>query len=165
MTVLEATNSKVQTVMQRRGLRQFVKFCIVGASSTVIDFGMFLLLMQGLKFPDLIGSLVMARLAAASISFLMAVTNGFIWNSRWTFRPTGPTSARRRYAKFVLTNTIGLGLNLAILTAVAHSVPASLAEALPGNLDDPAGIIGKVCATAVVVFWNFTASKYWTFKS
>jgi putative flippase GtrA len=165
MTVFETANTTLSTVFRRRGMRQFVKFCIVGASSTLIDFGAFLLLMQVVGMPSLVGSLVLARLISASISFLLAVSNGFVWNSRWTFRPTGPASTQTRYAKFLATNAVGLVLNLLILSVVAHSVPHSLAAAMPGNLDDPAGFIGKVCATAVVVFWNFTVNKYWTFKN
>ena len=152
-------------MFQRRGVRQFIKFCIVGASSTLIDFSVYLLLIEGLHLQTLIGSLTLARPAAQSISFLFAVTNGFIWNNRWTFRGSGGGAVHSRYGKFVLTNGIGLSLNLLILTLVAHAVPAAVTHLLDPYLDDPAGFVGKVAATAVVVFWNFTASKYWTFKS
>jgi len=153
-------------MLRRPGVRQFVKFCLVGASSTLVDFAIYLFLMEGLHLTRLLGSLMAARLAAQSIAFTFSVTNGFIWNSLWTFKSTSSEPARRRYPKFVATNLIGLGLNLSILTLVAHAVPPSLA-AFTGSLlhlHDPQGFIGKLCATAVVVFWNFTASKYWTFR-
>jgi putative flippase GtrA len=53
-----------------------------------------------------------------------------------------------------------------ILTLVSHAVPSALVEWVRSHshLDDPAGIVGKIVATGVVVFWNFLASKYWTFK-
>ena len=50
-----------------------------------------------------------ARPLAATISFSLAVTNGFIWNNWWTFRYAGGSSVRGRYVKFVITNLIGLG--------------------------------------------------------
>jgi putative flippase GtrA len=177
MTTNETTSGMLQGLTQRRGVRQFIKFCIVGLSSTLIDFGIYLTLIEVLHIQDSVAAAMgptrflgfldaqmAGRLAANSISFLFAVTNGFIWNSRWTFRHTDREGLHQRYLKFVLTNVIGLFLNLTILTLVSHLVPPSLTNVLVGRLKDPAGFIGKLCATAVVVFWNFTASKYWTFK-
>jgi putative flippase GtrA len=167
----------LQGIAQRRGVRQFVKFCIVGFSSTLIDFAIYFALIEYFHIQAAISPLVgdakllgfldaqmLGRIAANSISFLFAVSNGFIWNSRWTFRHTDREGLKARYFKFVLTNVIGLCLNLTILTLVSHVVPAALTAMLPHSMKDPAGFIGKLCATAVVVFWNFTASKYWTFK-
>lgn len=178
MTTQDTTQPNVwASVLQRRGVRQFVKFCIVGLSSTLIDFGVYLALIEVAQLQSLVGrwlggehflglldAQMAGRLLANCISFMLAVTNGFIWNSRWTFRHTDPEGLHRRYAKFVLTNVIGLALNLTILTAVSHLVPPSVSVLLAHKLKDPEGFIGKLCATAVVVFWNFTASKYWTFK-
>lgn len=157
--------SPVHTLLQRQGLRHFIKFCIVGLSSTAIDFVIYLLLMEAVHLPQYLGGNVeTARLVAQSTSFLFAVTNGFYWNSRWTFRHTDAAGQKQRYAKFVLTNTIGLGLNLLILSVVARNVPHAVISLLGHYLHDPKGFIGKLAATGVVVFWNFTASKYWTFK-
>jgi putative flippase GtrA len=155
------TAGTFQTVLQRRGVRQFVKFCIVGASSTLIDFGIYLLLVEVLRIGQYLPGPVVTRTLAQSISFAFAVTNGFFWNNRWTFRAGDAAGAHARYVKFVTTNLIGLGLNLAILNAVAHLLPDTLTLF---HLHDPRGFVGKLCATAFVVFWNFTASKYWTFK-
>jgi putative flippase GtrA len=179
MTTQDTTrpSSGLASVIQRRGVRQFIKFCIVGASSTFIDFGVYLALIEGLHFQNLVAqwlhggaflglfdAQMTGRLLANCISFIFAVTNGFIWNSRWTFRHTDREGLHQRYVKFVLTNLIGLALNLTILTAVSHLVPPSVTALLEHQLKDPAGFFGKLAATAVVVFWNFTASKYWTFK-
>jgi len=165
MAAVEAEPGFLQGIVRRRGVRQFIKFCIVGASSTLIDFGIYLFLIEVLHLQRAVGSLVLARPLAQCISFLFAVTNGFFWNSRWTFREQANTLGAGQYARFVLTNVVGLGLNLTILSAVAHLVPPALSALLASRLHDPAGFVGKVCATAVVVFWNFAASKYWTFKS
>jgi putative flippase GtrA len=165
------------SLLQRKGVRQFIKFLIVGASSTVIDFAIYLGLIEGLhlqrilgdalggnKLFGLIDAINLGRIVALCISFSFAVTNGFIWNSKWTFRHTDREGLHQRYVKFVLTNIVGLILNLTILTAVSHLVPPSISGLLAHKLKDPAGFIGKLAATGVVVFWNFLASKYWTFK-
>lgn len=168
MSVIQSTSSMFQAVARREGVRQFVKFCIVGLSSTLIDYGIYLLLTEILDFQQRTGlSMALARLLAQSISFAFAVSNGFFWNNKWTFRAGEMDGTHRRYGKFILTNLIGLSLNLAILSAVAHLVAATpLVDYLRRlvHLNDPAGLIGKTAATAIVVFWNFLASKFWTFK-
>ncbi|MCC2669159.1 MAG: putative rane protein [Armatimonadetes bacterium] len=165
MAVTHTASSMLQTVTQREGVRQFVKFLIVGASSTLIDTAIYLLLIERLHLQALVGSEERGRLIAQSISFAIAVTNGFFWNNKWTFQSSEVGGRQKRYAKFVLTNLVGLSLNLLILHYVAkHLVPASLSSLLHHYLLDPEGLIGKLVATAVVVFWNFTASKLWTFK-
>jgi putative flippase GtrA len=165
MSVMDSTGGALPQVLQRPGVRQFVKFCIVGFSSTLIDFGVYLFLIEVFHLQRYVGSLVLARPLAQSISFSLAVGNGFIWNNRWTFRGSGRGSTSQRFGKFFLTNIIGLALNLTILTTVAHNIPPSISGLLASRLHDPAGFIGKVAATTVVVSWNFLASKYWTFKS
>jgi putative flippase GtrA len=168
MSVIQTTSSMFQTFAQREGIRQFVKFCIVGASSTLIDFTIYLSLMEGLHLQQALGvGVEWARVVAQSISFAFAVSNGFFWNNKWTFRTGEVQGGKQRYGKFILTNLIGLSLNIAINNGVAH-----LVEAMPMtahlqqmfHLNDPAGLIGKCAAIVIVVFWNFLASKFWTFK-
>ena len=163
MTAIQSTEGTFQRVLNRPAIRQFVKFCIVGAGSTVIDFTLFWILIEKVHLQQYIGAPALTRVAAASISFLFAVSNGYYWNSRWTFQ-AGTQGARSRYAKFLLTNVVGLALNLGILSLVAHLVPEGIVTALISHLHDPAAFIGKLAATFVVVFWNFLASRYWTFK-
>ena len=148
---------------QRRSLRQFVKFCIVGLSSTAIDFTVYMTLMEIIHLDKLTRSLDLARPLAQVMAFIPSVTNGFFWHSRWTFRGRPPGSARAAYTRYVLVNVIGLGINVAVLTLVAAIVPQSLVAPLSPWLRDPAGFVGKLCATSVTVLWNFSASKLWAF--
>ena len=72
-------------LLRRTGTRQLVKFCFVGASSTLIDKGtLWLLLSVTPRTPWWI---------SASMSFCLAVTNGFVWSRRWTFLSGGCVSA------------------------------------------------------------------------
>jgi putative flippase GtrA len=94
-------------LLRRTGTRQLVKFCLVGATSTVLDKGTLWLLLYR----------VMPRTPwwiSATISFCVAVTNGFVWNQRWTFRARGHGTSRAQYTRFVFTNLIGLALNLGL---------------------------------------------------
>lgn len=163
-------SGSVASFVTGKGPRQFVKFCIVGATSTVIDFGLLNLLHYRVGLPLAL---------SATISFFVAVCNGFYWNRRWTFR-AGEGDAKRQYPKFVATNLVGWLLNLTIMTAVLISVR----DLHPMTADEtPMQIVGliamgkgkdifpqlwvnaaKAIATVFVTAWNFTASKLWTFK-
>lgn len=168
MSVIQSTNSMFQAVARRQGFRQFVKFCIVGLSSTLIDYAIYLLLTEAFNLQRVLGvSLEASRLVAQCISFAFAVTNGFFWNNKWTFRAGDVDGAHRRYGKFIATNLVGLSLNLGILFLVSTlvaSMPIVDQIRQVAHLKDPAGLVGKTAATAIVVFWNFLASKFWTFK-
>ena len=164
------TFGSVTGFANRKGPRQFVKFCIVGATSTVIDFSVLNLLHFRFGWP-LIWSITCA--------FLLAVTNGFYWNRRWTFR-AGEGDPKRQYPKFLATNIIGYLLNISIMTLALYlgsrlgyiRVEASLARIIElmalgkGNeiFTQLSVNTAKALATVVVTAWNFTASRLWTFK-
>ena len=133
--------------------RQFVKFCTVGASSAVIDVGLLNLFAQVLGWH---------WIPSQVLSFSLAVTNGFVWNSLWTFRGIRGASAKTRYARFYTTNVVGLLLNLVVMKLVMFLLTGKLLY--PGNPPQLILNIAKLVAIVVVAFWNFLASKYWTFR-
>ena len=136
-------------------MRQLIKFCIVGASSTVIDLGILKLL---LKFLPMLPWWV-----NASISFCFGVSNGFFWNRRWTFVGQNSASTRTQYSKFFVTNVIGLGLNLLISKGFLILLTGQVSHAV--NPSDNTILLAKLCAIPIVVIWNFGASRLWTFKA
>jgi len=129
------------TIIHRRGVRQFVKFGIVGVSSTIIDWGIYLGLTRLLGF---------FYLDAKVISFLFSVINSYILNRSWTFRSTDPKKLHQ-FGKFLVVAAVGLGLNALIMYLVVSKL----------HLHD---IIGLIFASAIVMFWNFLINKFWTFK-
>ena len=159
-----------ETLATRPSLQQFVKFCIVGASSFTLDILILNSLFYGIGLPLLL---------AKGTSFLAGVSNGFVWNSRWTFRQADRPSVR--YPVFVATNVVGLVLNLAIMTGAiiaasrmglgpAERPPAEIAGlVLTGagrRAFDPLTVNGATfVATVVVTAWNFSAAKWITFKN
>ena len=126
---------------KRRGVRQFVKFGVVGVTSTVIDWVIYLALTR------VFGTFY---LIAKVISFLVSVINSYVWNRRWTFRSTEPKKLHQ-FSKFLVVAAIGLGLNTLIMYIVVSKL----------LLHD---IIGLVLATGIVMIWNFLANKFYTFK-
>ncbi len=136
-------------------MRQLIKFCLVGASSTIIDKGIQRILL--LSFP------LWPWWFCQSISFCFGVTNGFFWNRRWTFRASDLGTPRQQYPKFVATNTVGLLLNLAFTKLFLILITGKVVFVTnpPANTV----LIASLMAIPVVVIWNFSASRLWTFKA
>ncbi len=118
---------------------QLAKFCAVGASGYVVNLVVYSLLLHA----------DVNYLVAAVCSFLVAVTNNYMWNRLWTFHHQ---RGRLVYQgmRFLLVSTIALGANLAFL---------SILVALG---------VGKIPAQAVAIVlvtpWNFAANKLWSFR-
>ena len=118
---------------------QLAKFCTVAASGYVVNLAVYATLL----------SVGVHYLAAAVCSFLIAVTNNYLWNRVWTFRHQRGHLVFQGF-RFLLVSTVALGANLAFLSAlVALGVPKLPAQAL---------------AIALVTPWNFVANKLWSFR-
>jgi dolichol-phosphate mannosyltransferase len=129
-------------------LTRFVRFLAVGALGTLLDFGLLTVLkMAGTP-----------TLVANSLGFLAGLTSNYIWNSRWTF--AGQTrEGWRQFLQFACVSLVGLMLNNAIVLALESPLGRLIGDPARGYL--PA----KVLATGLVVFWNYFANRFWTFKS
>jgi len=142
--------------LQRRGVRQLVKFSLVGATSTLVDKGTLWILLNDV-LPQ------QPWWVSATISFSLAVTNGFVWNRRWTFRAQDQADTRTQYTMFLASNLVGLVLNLALTKAFLIVVTGKVLQ-LGEDPDPNAVLIASICAVPFVVVWNFALSKYWTFR-
>ena len=156
------------------GVLQFMKFCVVGASSTVISLSVFSLLvyhfhLRQILHVSLAASPAIQRIVdgyhlyvqvAAFLGFVFGVVNGYFWNSRWTFPQGDEVRRHQQFVRFVLVNIVGLMLNQTILFVVNNLLTAG--KAMPETGWEP--LIAFGIATGIVVFWNFFANKHWTFK-
>jgi putative flippase GtrA len=144
--------SALGALTQRTAVRQFVKFCIVGFSSLTIDF----LISYSLVFfagfnPTL----------AKAISFMVSVTNGFFWNSQWTFRGLGDSARHTMYMRFVGINIVGFCLNILLFKSVLYLfVGRFIGQGTPKKYEF---VIATLTAAVCVAFWNFLANRKWTF--
>ena len=129
-------------LLKRRGVRQFIKFAVVGFLSTIIDWGTYLLLTR---------YAATFYLTAKVLSFSVSVINSYVLNRRWTFRSTEPKRLHQ-FSKFLIVAVVGLGLNTLIMYVAVSCFEFS-------------DLIGLVLATIIVVFWNFLANKFYTFKN
>lgn len=144
----------IGSLLQRRGVRQLIKFCLVGASSAVVDNGTKWILLN--KFPTVPWWMV------ATIAFCFGLTNGFFWNRHLTFRARSFGNARTQYFKFAITNCIGLLLNLTITKMFLMLLTRQVVHG--ANPEPSTVIIASLLALPFVAIWNFSAAKYWTFR-
>jgi putative flippase GtrA len=149
----------------RKELTRFVKFAIVGAIGTVVDFSVLNLLIQLAGFE---------KFWANTCSFTAAVLSNFTWNRLWTFPESRERPLVSQLGQFALVNVAGLAINQTIFLGLDRFV---LGET--GTLAAPtsglAGTIGmahftlaynlaKAIAIIVVLFWNFGVNRIWTYK-
>ena len=119
---------------------QLLKFCVVGASGYVVNLAVYATLTLGLDVNYLL---------AAVCSFLVAVTNNYLWNRVWTFRRQRGHLVFQGF-RFLLVSTVALAANLVFLSGlVALGVPKLPAQAI---------------AIVLVTPWNFVANKLWSFR-
>jgi dolichol-phosphate mannosyltransferase len=145
MVTAPAAQVRVHTRV-RHGLRrphnwmQLMKFCVVGGSGYVVNLTVFALAVTVFDLHHLV---------AATLAFVVAVTNNFWWNRHWTFR-AGDGHAGFQAARFF-----------------AISIGAFLFAAAVLQLLITAGGVPKVLAQAASIAaatpLNFIGNKMWSF--
>ena len=146
-------------------LVRFLKFAIVGAIGTVVDFSVLNLLIQFAGFE---------KSWANTCSFTVAVFSNFTWNRLWTFPQSRERPLFSQLGQFVLINAFGLAINLTIFLSLDRFVLGE-AGALAAPMSSLSGLLGiahftlaynlaKAMATIIVLFWNFVANRLWTYR-
>jgi len=122
-------------------IRTFIRFGMVGASGLLIDFSMTWVCKEWLHVHPLISN---------ALGFSLAVSSNFLINREWTFNNKS-SNIGRQMTLFWCISLIGLSLNTLLLAVSDHLF------ALPFYLN-------KTIATFFVIFWNFFANNFITFK-
>lgn len=124
-------------------LRQFIKFCIVGSISAIINFGVLYSLTEWLHVWYII---------SAILGFILAVIFNFCLNKFWTFRNLDKKrGALNQLLKFLVVSLTGLVINTLIIYNLTEFIKFDYR-------------LSWVFACAAVTFWNFCLNKFWTFK-
>lgn len=128
----------------RRGVRQFVKFGIVGASGFLVNLAAFTLLQRVVPNHDR----PLQYSAIYSLAFLAGGVSNYYLNRVWTFRSTG--HAVREGMQFLSVSVIALAVGLGVSALVSPWLGR--------------GHKTWFVATVAGIFINFFLNKYWTFK-
>jgi putative flippase GtrA len=119
---------------------QLFKFGVVGGSGYVINLIVFALLTEAFGIH---------HIAAAVLSFGVAVSNNFLLNRHWTFQAT-EGHAGFQAARFFAVSLLALGVNIVFLYLL---VDVASAPELPS----------QAIAVAGAMPFNFLGNKLWTF--
>ena len=121
---------------------QFLKFGVVGALATVVDYGILMLLSQAAGWDPL---------PASVVSYLVSLAFNYLASMRYVFERRDDLSRRREFSMFVVLSAIGLVINSACIW-VGTSIFGSGALSVS---------VTKVVATIIVSVWNFVSRKHW----
>lgn len=137
---------------------RFLKFAIVGAIGSALDFGIM----------NLLTHLFNMRLVfAGTISFICAVINNFTGNRFWTYPESRSRRMLHQLGMFFVVNAAGIAIRIPILhfveppTAEAFESLAHLSHASSEILAKNATL---AFAIGVVMLWNFFVNRYWTYN-
>jgi putative flippase GtrA len=121
---------------------KFLKFCVVGFSGMIIDFGVTWLVKEKFKLNKYI---------ANSCGFILAASSNYMLNRIWTFESHRPQIVSE-YFSFIGVSVIGLILNNLIVYL--------LSDKLKWNF-----YLSKIVAIGVVTLWNFGMNFIFTFRN
>lgn len=123
-----------------KDFKPFLKYCTVGVGGTLIDLASLFIFVEYFLIPVI---------PATILSFLLAVTNNFIFNKVWTFKNKSK-NYRKLYIKFLIVSAVGLGLTVASMHTMVNVIGIWY-------------MFAKALTSLIVLTWNFLANKLWTF--
>ena len=120
---------------------KFLKFCIVGFSGMIVDFGTTWLLKEKVKVNKYI---------ANSTGFILAASSNYLFNRFWTFHSVNPRIVSE-YGSFILISLVGLAINNLIIFLLNEKMKLNF-------------YLSKLFAIGVVTIWNFFMNYVITFR-
>jgi putative flippase GtrA len=120
---------------------QLAKFSVVGATGYVVNLAVYTALLKGAGLHYAL---------AATCSFVVAVTNNYIWNRLWTFHAQRGHVGRQ-------------GLRFLVVALVAYGVNLILLSVMIGLGIDK--VLSQAIAIVLVTPLNFVGNKLWSFRT
>ena len=130
-------------------IEQIVKFGMVGVVCTLIDFACY-------TGCNLIG---IPYLISGIVGFTVSVIFNYILSMKYVFERREDISRRKEFIVFVILSVIGLVLNEFLLYICVDLVYIQVSWLQELFNRDIAEIVAKLCATVVVMIYNFVSRK------
>lgn len=122
--------------------QRMIRFAIVGAINTAIDFSIFTVLYY---------RLAVWVVPANICSYGVAVTNSYLMHRYWTFADRGERRpSARQFLVFLSFNLVGLSISTVTVWLLTAVMPALLA---------------KTCAIFATFVWNYWSSRTFVYRS
>ena len=139
-TALSRRTRAGRALRHPHNLVQLAKFSVVGLSGYVINLVVYTALLRGAGWH---------YTAAATCSFLVAVTNNYTWNRLWTFH------AQRGHVGWQ-------GLRFLVVALIAYAANLLLLSGFIAlGLDK---VVSQAIAVVLVTPLNFIGNKLWSFR-
>lgn len=139
--------------------RQFILFCIVGASGVLVNMAVFAAVLWALP-KDALGAATTH--VAAVAGWIVSVTSNFVLNDRLTFAEHDfHHIGFQRLWRYYLGALSGLGLQLGILTLALQVLPAEWAVPQWPALRK---LLGNLTGIAVGTVANYAVARFWVFR-
>ncbi len=120
---------------------KFIRFCLVGFSGMIIDFGTTWFLKEKLRINKYI---------ANSTGFTLAATSNYILNRIWTFHSQNK-QILIEYSSFILISLAGLVINNFVIFVLHGKLKMNF-------------YLAKLIAILIVTCWNFIMNYLITFQ-
>jgi putative flippase GtrA len=138
--VLAARARAVRALRRPANWVQLAKFAAVGATGYIVNLAVYAALLRGAGWH---------YAYAATVSFLVAVTNNYLWNRIWTFRhQRGHVGFQG--LRFFAVALVAYGANLGILSGL-----------IALGMDK---VVAQAIAIVLVTPLNFVGNKLWSFR-
>ncbi len=121
-------------------IEQFLKFCVVGGSGVLVDFGVTYLAKERLRIN---------KYMANAMGFLVAASTNYMLNRWWTFHSTS-SDITMQYLKFMGVSLVGLAINSAVIYLLHGRAKQNF-------------YLSKIAAIGVATIWNFFINMFYTF--
>lgn len=125
---------------------QIVRFAVVGAMNTIVDFAILNLLYHVIGWPLLVSN---------TISVSVAIVNSFLWNRYWTFSARRSGGWHQQALAFLLVSLTGLLINDAGIWVLNTTWGGT--SVLDINLQ-------KAGASIISLVWNFVGYRLLAFR-
>ena len=124
-------------------INQFLKFCLVGLSNTIITYGFYYAL-TFLGFPYVV---------ANTIGFFIGMVNAFYWNNKFVFKIQEKRNIFITFIKMILVySSTGIILSNILLYVFIEKIQLSK-------------YIAPAIILTITIPLNFILNKFWCFKT
>lgn len=130
----------IRVIKSRHILTKFVKFLGVGSIATIIQYCLLIFLVELFSLNHII---------ASSLSFIISSIINYTMNYKITFNSN--LKHRIVFPRFVVIVTFGVILNTTILKLSIDKLELHY-------------ILAQIISTTLILFWNFIANYFWSFK-
>lgn len=153
-------NKREEEDVLKKLIEQFIKFGIIGAIATVVDWGIYAIMVEIYGAVDSLSGIMTLsnwKILATVMSFSVAVVVNYIGSMKYVFERRDDMNRVKEIVIFFVLSIIGLGINVLIIYGLEGI--EEWFKTWPAIIYRFAYMIPKVIATMVVLVWNFVSRK------